>query len=118
MIIKKRVSNANRLFWEEKHFSLFVHCDECNFFKNIEDRLDGVFTLSSVAGTLLSPQVFEHWGYFGNYGLSTLSFVLAIFYIVFLVKEPIDTKKQKDALPANLTCNINNELNFCQGHVL
>ena len=98
--------------------SIFSIVTKQSFLKNLEDRLDGMFTLSSIAGTLLSPQVFEHWGYFGNYGLSTLSFVLAILYIVFLVKEPIDTKKQKDALPANLTCNINNELNFCQGHVL
>jgi len=77
-----------------------------------------MFTLSSIAGTLLSPQVFEYWGYFGNYGLSTLSFVLAILYLIFFVKEPIDTKKQKDALPANLNCNINNEMNIFQGHVL
>jgi hypothetical protein len=30
---KKRVLNANMLFWEEKHFSLFVHCDEANLKK-------------------------------------------------------------------------------------
>jgi hypothetical protein len=85
---------------------------------NIANRLDGSCTLSKVVGSLLSPYIFEYLGYFGNYCLSSLSFVLAILYLVFFVKEPIDTKKQQEALPDNLACNIDSNLKLYQGPLL
>ena len=75
-------------------------------------RLDGVMTLSSVTGTFLSPYIFENMGYYGNYCLSSLLFCFAIIYLHFFVPEPIDTQKQKDNLPENLTFSIDKNLGF------
>jgi MFS family permease len=52
-------------------------------------RMDGMITLATVAGTLLSPHVFKHLGYYGNYISSALYFVLAMVYLIFFVQEPI-----------------------------
>ena len=55
-------------------------------------RLDGMFTLSHIVGTSLSPYIFDYMGYFGNFILSSVFFALAIIHLVLFVKEPIDTK--------------------------
>jgi hypothetical protein len=52
-------------------------------------RLDGIETMATVAGTLLSPIVTEHLGYFGNYGLYGGLTFLAIVYLQLCVKEPV-----------------------------
>ena len=57
-------------------------------------RFDGMFTLSNITGTLVSPYIFDYMGYYGNYILSSAFYALAIIYLIFFVKEPIDTKPQ------------------------
>ncbi len=57
-------------------------------------RIDGIFTLSSIIVTLLSPYIFDYMGYYGNYILSSAFYALAISYLIFFVKEPIITKPQ------------------------
>ena len=52
-------------------------------------RLDGMITLASMTGTLLSPYVFMNLGYYGNYISSSVLFFLATGYLIFFVKEPI-----------------------------
>jgi MFS family permease len=57
-------------------------------------RIDGIFTLSSIIETLLSPYIFDYMRNYGNYILSSAFYALAIIYLIFFVKEPIDTKPQ------------------------
>ena len=58
-------------------------------------RLDGIETLASVVGTLLSPFIFKQLGYFGNYAISCGFFALSIIYLIFIVKEPIIRKEKE-----------------------
>ena len=67
-------------------------------------RFDGMFTLSNITGTLVSPYIFDYMGYYGNYILSSACYALAIIHLVFFVKEPIETKPQ-----APLTNNLNDK---------
>jgi MFS family permease len=57
-------------------------------------RIDGIFTLSSIIGTLLFPYIFDYMGYYGNYILSSAFYAMAIIYLIVFVKEPIDAKAQ------------------------
>lgn len=81
-------------------------------------RIDGLETFSSMVGTLLSPYIFEYFGYYGNYGMCCLLMGLGILYLIFFVDEPIDTKKRQEALNVDLTCNIGENMNVCQIAVL
>jgi len=50
---------------------------------------DGIETLASVAGTLVSPYIFRTLGFYGNYIISATFYSSGIAYLVFFVKEPI-----------------------------
>ena len=52
-------------------------------------RLDGMETIAIVVGTLLSPIIFKKLGYYGSYSISWLFSILAVIYMVFIVKEPL-----------------------------
>ena len=65
-------------------------------------RLDGVETIATMIGTLLSPLVSKQLGYFGNYGLFAGLSLLAALYLKVFVKEPVD-KKQLENLDGNET---------------
>ena len=59
-------------------------------------RLDGVETIATMVGTLLSPLVSKHVGYFGNYGLFAGLALSAAVYLQYFVKEPVDKKQTGD----------------------
>ena len=52
-------------------------------------RLDGMETIATVVGTLLSPVIFKQLGYYGSYSMGWLFSALAVIYMVFIVKEPL-----------------------------
>jgi len=68
-------------------------------------RLDGIETFGAVIGTLLSPHIFKHLGYYGNYIISSGFFALAILYLILFVKEPI--QKCYPNNKTNLGLNLN-----------
>lgn len=57
-------------------------------------RMDGMETIATIIGTLLSPVVFKTLGYHGSFGISGAFILLAIVYFVKFVEEPI--KKDSD----------------------
>jgi PCFT/HCP family folate transporter-like MFS transporter 1/3 len=59
-------------------------------------RLDGMITLASMAGKLLSPYIFMYLGYYGNFISSSVFFALAIVYLILFVKEPIQIATSKN----------------------
>jgi len=52
-------------------------------------RLDGMETIASMIGTILSPIIFKSLGYYGSYSFSCVFLALAIAYMIFFVEEPI-----------------------------
>ena len=60
-------------------------------------RLDGSEYIATLIGTLLSPVIAEHIGYFGNYGCFVGLSLLAILYLNFIVKEPSTNKQEGDS---------------------
>ncbi len=52
-------------------------------------RLDGIETLASIIGTLISPYIFQKLGFYGNYILSSLFISAGIAYLWLIVCEPI-----------------------------
>lgn len=61
-------------------------------------RLDGMITLASMTGTLLSPYVFMHLGYYGNFISSSLLFSSASAYLFFFVHEPVQKQNGKNEM--------------------
>ncbi len=75
-------------------------------------RLDGMITLASMAGTLLSPYLFMYFGYYGNFISSSAFFAIAIVYLIFFVKEPIqkaisENEVAKDCLQETVASKLN-----------
>jgi MFS transporter, PCFT/HCP family, solute carrier family 46 (folate transporter), member 1 len=56
-------------------------------------RLDASEYIATLIGTLLSPIISEHVGYYGNYGLFAGLALTAIGYLQLFVKEPVDRKR-------------------------
>ena len=59
-------------------------------------RLDGTEYVATMIGTLLSPVISKHIGYFGNYGLNGALALTAVVYLKFVVEEPVKRKEEKD----------------------
>ena len=79
-------------------------------------RLDGIETLGSVAGTLISPYIFKSLGFYGNYIISATFYSSGIAYLVFFVKEPIaknkpelDPSSKSDEVETNLSSEDNDD---------
>ena len=64
-------------------------------------RIDGMFDLASIVGTLISPYIFIHLGYYGVYGMSLLCLAASTVYLIFVVAEPL---KKPIAEAVNLKC--------------
>ena len=60
-------------------------------------RLDGIETFATIVGTLLSPIIFRHLGYFGIYSVSCGFLIPAIIYLIFIVKEPMEVKVEESS---------------------
>ena len=65
-------------------------------------RLDGSEYVATLIGTLLSPIIAEHIGYFGNYGFFAGLAFLAVLYLHFFVKEPPRKKQEAEGVENQL----------------
>ncbi len=54
-------------------------------------RFDGTEQLGNLVGTLLAPLVLYSLGHYGIYGLKLLFSLAAFFYLVLIVREPMET---------------------------
>ena len=78
-------------------------------------RLDGMITLASMAGKLLSPYIYMYLGFYGNFISSSVFFALAIGYLIFFVKEPLQkANSKKEVANESLQATISPKLGFFQ----
>lgn len=52
-------------------------------------RYDGVEVVANMVGTVLSPVLGDRIGFYGTYGVGSGSMLMALFYLVFFVNEPV-----------------------------
>ena len=68
--------------------------------------LDGVDYISTSVGTFLSGPVYLYLGYYGVFGCSSATCLVALSYLIFRIKESLPTATQHEETPLE---NINEE---------
>ena len=75
------------------NFDLKVRVQIRTFY--LHSRLDGFEVFGYVVGTLVSPHILDSLGPVGSYSCGAGTFALALTYLAFFVKEPVERKAVK-----------------------